>query len=202
MPAPVIRSRIEVDNVDNYPGPGMYDQNTKWKGNAVAWRPATNITLKDEQPVPSALEIKFAPARSTTMSFRLKPLTKENIPGPGAYEIDGQFSPYRQRAFTPRGTFGSGRASTRDTEKTPGPGAYLGSELSPRSRLAGPSLKGRLAVPTTEVPGPGAYDHKGHMGTGLTASFKGDGTLRMTQRINEVPGPGAYDLHTTIGSNA
>jgi hypothetical protein len=199
MPAPVIRSRLEMQSFESLPGPGAYDQSTKWKGNAISWRPATSIALSDEQPVPSKLDIKHPTGRSATLSFRLKPLTKESYPGPGSYELDGQFSPYKLRTVSPRGTFGSGRQSARDTEKTPGPGAYIGTEVSPR-RAAGYSLKGRLAVSVADAPGPGQYDHKDFVGTGLAASFKGSRSAK--SHASDTPGPGTYDFHATIGSNA
>ncbi len=205
MPAPVIRSRLEVPSLD-VPGPGMYHQNTKWKGNAISWRRPT-IALRDEPPILSHLDIKYPPAKAMGMAFRLNPASKELIPGPGAYELDGFSLSRRQRtpggggpSVRSVGTFGSGRSPRRDTEQVPGPGAYLGTELSASRRgPSGAALRFRLREATDDVPGPGAYDHKDIIGTGLAASFKGS---RKDSKRASTPGPGTYDLATTIGSNA
>mmetsp|Transcript_82977 Transcript_82977/g.96969 ORF Transcript_82977/g.96969 Transcript_82977/m.96969 type:complete len:201 (+) Transcript_82977:39-641(+) len=167
-PVHLIRSRMSIGEDVNVPGPGAYDARIEWRGNAVRWRPDVEprsptkrgTSACDESPVRSQLS-----SRGTTIGPKL--LTKPpDTPGPGSYSprvSDARVSPRISC------TFGVGHdvKSPRSKLVTPGPGTY--DPLSPRTNTV--QLKSRLQLSTFETPGPGQYEHKPYVGTGLAKTI-------------------------------
>lgn len=172
---PLIRSRGTAPSVLDVPGPGSYNQDKQWTGNAVSWRPPNSprsLRSKDIQGDSSPVKSQLS-ARSTTMGQRL--LVKQpDYPGPGSYDpqlrsITSSHGSSPTKATCTFGVGHSDQAFTPKRENSPGPGAYDSSMNSSK----GVEMKSRRDLKSREGPGPGHYELPNLMGTGLSASFKG-----------------------------
>lgn len=173
-PVPLLRSRIEMVGQDRNPGPGAYDISSPWKGNAVPWRPDVfqpkvvnprDLPPVEEVPVKSQLS-----KRAPTIGLKLNTPALD-YPGPGDYDPklpSGKSSPRIQCTFG----CAHGEGTVKNKLIVPGPGSYDPVDVrapSPRSV----ALKSRLSVKSPDHPGPGHYDHKDLIGTGLSSTFGG-----------------------------
>jgi hypothetical protein len=127
--------------------------------------------------------------------------SKFNVgPAPGTYNLpdDEKQTKYKtgpRFSFGVSSRFGLGASPSK---KAPGPGAY--NPVDPNDTTShkvgfGTSLRGRVNSLAQNQPGPGAYEVKSTLGTGLM--FTARGRLPAAyQRSRSLPGPGAYNPST------
>jgi len=111
-------------------------------------------------------------------------------PGPGHY--NGDISPTRHQK--PNYT-ASARRPMSAGASTPGPGAYNSTRIKP-DHAASPQWRFGTEVrqndATKDVPGPGNYNAKSHMGAEGRPKFSMGAKHGSLFRENDVPGPGAH----------
>ena len=169
------------------PGPGAYEMP---KSSAVTTRfgQSERNKLKDDGfPGPGNYEIpRNLGGTYKSLTSRRDPIvSKDLIPGPGAYDIKHVYS-------TPAFALGSGaRSNFIKPGDNPGPGAY-NPTLSklPKGKSIRNGLRPNI-VSGNNNPGPGEYKSSNiEIGDGLKLSMQG---RKLDAKFNDNPGPGQYN---------
>eukprot|EP00933_Yihiella_yeosuensis_P006244 TRINITY_DN110944_c0_g1_i1.p1 TRINITY_DN110944_c0_g1~~TRINITY_DN110944_c0_g1_i1.p1 ORF type:complete len:220 (+),score=35.35 TRINITY_DN110944_c0_g1_i1:73-732(+) len=137
----------------------------------------------------STSAFRNTPKYSFTSSGALKPLGKDNRPGPGQYPLVS--TEKDKHACKPKWSIGgAAKGDSKASSAMPGPGAYTPAELSNQSPKWLFTTDSRLkAMKKSAGPGPGQYEVRGNM-EGLSPSVTGKPDIKAMR--STTPGPGAY----------
>ena len=160
------------------PGPGNYEEKSH-----VGEGPQYSMYQKRDTkiaftPGPGDYENPNQEQKGVTIGQRFEDKQAEEIPGPGNYQAKShiaegpQYSIYQKR--------------DNKIEQTPGPGDYNNPEKEQKGVTIGRRITEREG---DDLPGPGNYQDKTHIGEGAKYSIY----QKREQKIEQTPGPGEYE---------
>ena len=167
-------SRFNEKQIEEQPGPGMYESKSK-----AVEGPEYSIygkyqTKYESLPGPGDYEHKEKTKSGWTMGGRMSDYKTDELPGPGAYDSQFQKEGVQWSMY-----------SKRDVkyEQTPGPGDYELIKEQPKGVTIGQK---QAPKQVEELPGPGMYTQKSYILEGPQYSMY----QKRDSKIESTPGPG------------